>query len=1045
MSQPDASNLDALLKQVGDKRRAHLILPQAASGAMTPMTPEDHLVENTTGYMDTVFSGKKAQAAQVQEILEHSGFIPHELVSSEVAWFYEHLGMDDMYFALETTETIASHILSLYGAKIVEYTKHTGHLDVDLQKKSADSAVFIHSSPPGVSRTGGTQWERLIDEQYLNKSSVECSFRLETYRSTGRALNQPETLRSYFLQRCEFAQPIPKPDTPEFQNIRAVSDKTFRTKASPNTLAIYQAVMEEALRRQGPVIEMFEVVGTQERRIVIAYRMGTTSNFFSALSDLYHFYGLYSSRKYVEHFSNGITVISIYLNPLPQPAAPPIELSVFQIIKEVSLIYVLPDNPFFTGSGAAITHAVQEAAYAYVGWTFAQHFCNRLGSTYEALHDVLDESNAHQAAILNEIKIRFREETFTRQSIFEVIENYPQVIRLLYVHFANIHYPGPQDQELLQTLSRQRLTRETLLTDQQMSEFILKSAGNAHERQVLMAFLMFNKAVRKTNFYTPTKVALSFRLDASFLPRVEYPHPVYGIIFVVGIEFCGFHVRFADIARGGVRVIRSRNREMFSINQRTLFDECYNLARTQHLKNKDIPEGGAKGAILPSMDVSPRLAFEKYVDAVLDLLIKGATPGVKDTIVDLIQREEILFLGPDEGTADFMDWGAEHARARGAPWWKSFTTGKSAALLGGVPHDEFGMTSRSIRQYILGIFRKHNLREADITKVQTGGPDGDLGSNEILLSMDKTVAIIDGSGVLYDPQGLDRRELIRLAKARETIANFDPSTFHEGGYRVLVEDRNVTLPSGECIADGIAFRNTAHLRYEADLFVPCGGRPEAINISNVEQMCGKDGRCHYKYIVEGANLFITRLARLELEKRGVILYPDASANKGGVTSSSLEVLVGLGLTDEEYIADMLYHDGKPTPFYMDYVHDIQHIITRNAAAEFEAIWREHERTGKPRSVISTELSLTLNKISQEIETTQLYDQETLRHAVLSDVFPKSLLNKAGMDPLVKRVPHQYLRSAFAANVAATFVYAKGTNASYIDFYNHINGLLNPRP
>lgn len=30
------------------------------------------------------------------------------------------------------------------------------------------------------------------------------------------------------------------------------------------------------------------------------------------------------------------------------------------------------------------------------------------------------------------------------------------------------------------------------------------------------------------------------------------------------------------------------------------FDENYGLASTQNLKNKDIPEGGAKGTILPS-------------------------------------------------------------------------------------------------------------------------------------------------------------------------------------------------------------------------------------------------------------------------------------------------------------------------------------------------------------------------------------------------------------------------------------------------------------
>lgn len=48
-----------------------------------------------------------------------------------------------------------------------------------------------------------------------------------------------------------------------------------------------------------------------------------------------------------------------------------------------------------------------------------------------------------------------------------------------------------------------------------------------------------------------------------------------------------------------------------------------------------------------------------------------------------------LFFGPDEGTAEMMDWAATHARNRGAPWWKSFTTGKTAATHGGIPHDAY--------------------------------------------------------------------------------------------------------------------------------------------------------------------------------------------------------------------------------------------------------------------------------------------------------------------------------------------------------------------
>lgn len=77
------------------------------------------------------------------------------------------------------------------------------------------------------------------------------------------------------------------------------------------------------------------------------------------------------------------------------------------------------------------------------------------------------------------------------------------------------------------------------------------------------------------------------------------------------------------------------------------FDENYGLAWTQTLKNKDIPEGGAKGTILPSLGASPKICFEKYVDSILDLLIPGHTPGIKERLVDLYGKPELLFFGPD--------------------------------------------------------------------------------------------------------------------------------------------------------------------------------------------------------------------------------------------------------------------------------------------------------------------------------------------------------------------------------------------------------------
>lgn len=75
-------------------------------------------------------------------------------------------------------------------------------------------------------------------------------------------------------------------------------------------------------------------------------------------------------------------------------------------------------------------------------------------------------------------------------------------------------------------------------------------------------------------------------------------------------------------------------------------------------------------------------------------------------------------------------------------------TGKPPAL-GGIPHDVYGMTTLGVHTFKLGLLQALGKREEEMTKVQTGGPDGDLGSNEIKISKDRTIAVVDGSGVAY--------------------------------------------------------------------------------------------------------------------------------------------------------------------------------------------------------------------------------------------------------------------------------------------------------
>jgi glutamate dehydrogenase len=975
----------------------------------------------------------------VMDQLEEKGFIPPEFVETETNWFYNELGIDDMYFQTETVEAIVNHILSLYAGKVAAYARDDKKLEIRLDKEASDHAVYIDTSVPGISILDGPRYEQRIDEKYINSSTNENSYRIESFRSESKLPGENEQqLRCYFVYQCHFANPNP---APEETNLEIIGESRFLQKATENTKTIYQELVNNAAKRNGPVIEMVDIEGSREKRLVICYKQGSALGMFSAVSDLYHYYGLTSSRKYVEQTSNGLTIMSIYLRPLTKVSQrhPPIEAAIHQIMKEVSLLYCIPQNKF-QGLFASGVLSLQESIYAHCIQIFVVHFLNRLGSEYNSLASILDANNSGHAEMLSKIKRRLRAETFTSDYILEIINRYPELIRPLYLAFANTHYVqtrGEQD-DFLPTLSYLRLKVEKVLNDGELKALIAKTVINEHDLMVMTAFRVFNASVLKTNFYTPTKVALSFRLNPSFLPESEYPQPLYGMFLVISSEFRGFHLRFRDIARGGIRIVKSRNREAYSINARSLFDENYNLANTQQRKNKDIPEGGSKGVILLDFQhqTKAKVAFEKYIDSIMDLLLPPTSPGIKDPIVDLHGKEEILFMGPDENTADLVDWATEHARKRGAPWWKSFFTGKSPKL-GGIPHDAYGMTTLSVREYVLGIYRKLNLDPSTVRKLQTGGPDGDLGSNEILLGNEKYTAIVDGAGVLVDPKGLDRTELVRLAKKRAMISEYDIKKLSSEGYRVLVEENNVTLPNGESINNGMMFRNTFHLREgkNFDMFVPCGGRPESIDLSSVGKLI-VDGKSTIPYIVEGANLFITQDAKLRLEKAGCIVYKDASANKGGVTSSSLEVLASLSFDDAGFLENMCIHDdGAVPPFYQAYVKEVQETIKRNARLEFEAIWKEHEATKIPRSTLSDSLSVAITKLDEELQKSELWHNVQLRRSILSDALPNLLLNKIGLDILIQRIPENYLKAIFGSYLASRFIYEYGVNPGQFAFFD----------
>lgn len=685
------------------------------------------------------------------------------------------------------------------------------------------------------------------------------------------------------------------------------------------------------------------------------------------------------------------------------------------IIHDIGLIYVNPENalsPLIRNN----TLSVHEAFYAISAMRFTHQFLSSFGPEYLALMMVLRD-RPDLTDILKGLRTRLVKDSYTEERILQTIFHHAGKIKELYSNFACRFSPEGQ----------------AGLPECQPK---LAEVPFEIDRAILEFFLLFNEAVLKTNFFKKAKSSLSFRLDPStFLDNIAYEETPEGLFMILGKESYGFHVRFRDIARGGIRIVRSRDAENYEQNADFIFDENYHLALTQQRKNKDIPEGGAKGALLLNLDSQDagERAFEKYVDGLLDVLLPD------EAIKDHLGREEILFLGPDEGTAHVMDWASNRARDRGYKFWKAFSTGKSSEE-GGIPHDLYGMTTHSVHEYVLGILSKLGVDEERITKAQTGGPDGDLGSNEILISKDRTVCVVDGSGVLYDPEGLNREELTALAGQRKMAEGFDRSKLSPAGFFVHVNDRNVTLPDGTEVKSGTEFRNSFHLNpmLKADLFVPCGGRPNSINIRNWKQLLDRDGTPRFKCIVEGANLFLTQEARLALENAGVIVFKDASTNKGGVTSSSLEVLASLALTDEEYAARLAVRDGSVPQFREDYVRDAVKIIRNNARMEFESLWNEHERKNLPISGLSDELSNKINKITDAISRSSLSEDSELSSRVLERHCPRTLVESVGIPELLRRIPGNYVKSIVSSWLASHFIYTRGLDAGEVDFHEFLS-------
>ena len=537
----------------------------------------------------------------------------------------------------------------------------------------------------------------------------------------------------------------------------------------------------------------------------------------------------------------------------------------------------------------------------------------------------------------------------------------------------------------------------------------LQAIADPLERRTMITLFRMVLAVQRANVNTQRRRCTALRLSGEVFENLNHGDTPFAIFYVYGQGFDGFHVRFRNVSRGGMRLVPTRNTEHYLFEGARVFEEAWRLATAQQLKNKDIAEGGSKAVVVCKPDSVPVRVGRDFVDGLLDLLtdVPGTTANDLESI-----GQEFLYLGPDENvTNELIDWIVQRAEERDYPYPATIMSSKPEA---GINHKEFGVTSEGVLIFLRQALLEHGINPSKqpFTVKLTGGPDGDVGGNAIrILIRDypktaKVVGVADGTGAATDLEGLDHNELLRLVNKGLGIAAFDATKLSSQGSATALDSEQ-----------DIARRNEMHNRLAADVFLPAGGRPSTINSANWQRFLNDAGEPSSPIVVEGANLFITDPARDELSGCGVAIVKDSSANKCGVICSSMEIIAGMLISKSQF-----------AEIKSEYVREVLDLLCNLAYVESVSLFNEGRRRpdlNLPKiSILISRQIIRIGDIVQETIGGWNDDEQALADGFINAYLPKSLTDAAGVDHL-GQIPADYRNQLIASILSSQIVYREG--------------------
>ncbi|MDH5716744.1 MAG: NAD-glutamate dehydrogenase [Spirochaetia bacterium] len=417
------------------------------------------------------------------------------------------------------------------------------------------------------------------------------------------------------------------------------------------------------------------------------------------------------------------------------------------------------------------------------------------------------------------------------------------------------------------------------------------------------SFYEILSAIKRSNYFVNVDY-ISLKIKSSEILSLPFPKPFFEI-WVYHSNFEGIHIRGGLIARGGLR---------WSDRQADFRTEVAGLWKTQMLKNTVIIPTGSKGGFvikyLPQTIENAIWAYKNFITALLEITdnLKNEKVIHPPEIPVLDNDDPYLVVAADKGTAAFSDFANEISTQNNFWLDDAFASGGK----NGYSHKALGVTARGAWESARWHFYKLNKDPATdvFTVAGIGDMLGDVFGNGMLLSDKiKLIAAFNHKHIFIDPNPdtlISFKERKRLfEKPKSQWSDYDTKLISKGGgifdrsavtISINAEIQNLfnitkQKLSGEELVQEVLKAPVdmlfnggigTYVKSETEDNADVGDKANDLARINASEL-------RAKMIIEGGNLGMTPLARIEFALKGGFVNTDAIDNSGGVDTSDHEV------------------------------------------------------------------------------------------------------------------------------------------------------------